>query len=849
MGNGSLSSSNSKDKLETNASNIKLCKYLSLDFQYIDQEKFYSIEKRVRFLSTDTVRAVAKEFLSFDEPKSINPVDIVLVYISVGGRCITLPKNNVNMTLQELEIRNESLLCFEPLNIKKRRKSLVLFLFSPDENQRKIYEWKEHEITLKSFLNDIINIFELKSIKPEAIQLFTFTNENLNSSNNLEKKLCDLGLVDYSSVFVALKKFPYSQKYDQNIKVLIKSSLHGEVLFHASCLNSIIELEDQIRRRFPSSYNIQMELSNKKNEILENTDVKCKLQHLGVQTGDIINAFISDDNQQKQMEDVRQSTEKLKLSSSIITTIPVYVKCEFSTTKPQIIEVSATDTIDKIRTKIIKLKNIPLTTQLRLYSKSVQIDDMQSNRCLVDFGIHPGDTIHVSMIDVYPNIYSFKESQISLLSKPLNKYQSNSQPHGLVNFGNTCFMNSALQCLIHVQALTDFFLNGFLQAIEYNNHHDDDHDDHNPFDIYGEMVGAYAELIWNMRRPDLIKIASSNSFKPTRIKQVISYFAPSFATSDQQDAQEFITFLLDALHNDFKAKNKSDENTIIQQLFFGTLQSKITCLKCNRVNITINRISFLPLSINEQERLFKVIFVSKSGYQESTILNVNAKRRVGNLVQKFLDLCSRSDLFNQIIVIGTKSEEQIDFKTLLAQLSEDELTLIEQDTYMFRTECDRFDTDTDNLKLEECLQGFVSLEYLDDPWFCRQKSCYQNTVATKQLQFKSLPHVVIIQLKRFSYKNGLRQKLDTFVDYPIDGLDLNTLLTSSSLDRKQNIYDLIAVSNHMGSIHSGHYTAYARQQSNMDDWYQFDDNDVSPIYSQKSIVSRNAYLLFYMKRI
>jgi len=61
---------------------------------------------------------------------------------------------------------------------------------------------------------------------------------------------------------------------------------------------------------------------------------------------------------------------------------------------------------------------------------------------------------------------------------------------------------------------------------------------------------------------------------------------------------------------------------------------------------------------------------------------------------------------------------------------------------------------------------------------------------------------------------------------------------------REPIYELYAVSNHMGGLGGGHYTAYGK---NNESWYHFNDSSVSTT-SSHNVVSGAAYMLFYKRK-
>ncbi|KAF8513473.1 hypothetical protein JB92DRAFT_2721321 [Gautieria morchelliformis] len=169
-----------------------------------------------------------------------------------------------------------------------------------------------------------------------------------------------------------------------------------------------------------------------------------------------------------------------------------------------------------------------------------------------------------------------------------------------------------------------------------------------------------------------------------------------------------------------------------------------------------------------------------------------------------------------------------------------------------------------DLTIDDCLDEFTKEEQLgeDDLWYCPQ--CKRHQQATKNLQLWKVPDVLVVHLKRFSNSRIMRDKLDAFIDFPLQGLDLEsrvgerqsakTLATSgvNVVDlglgdvNESLLYDLFAVDEHLGGLGGGHYRAYARNHLD-GEWYHFDDSHVTRCNAADA-VNRNAYLLFYRRR-
>ncbi|GAA5980606.1 hypothetical protein JCM11641_006697 [Rhodosporidiobolus odoratus] len=367
----------------------------------------------------------------------------------------------------------------------------------------------------------------------------------------------------------------------------------------------------------------------------------------------------------------------------------------------------------------------------------------------------------------FPTLISFDEGIIGL--------------SGLKNLGNTCYMNSTIQCLSAAIPFAKYFTGGVYRK---------DVNTVNPLGSKGALANAVAELI------RALWAQQYNFLSPVTFREQICRVAPQFRGSDQHDAQEFLGFLLDGLHEDcnyvvkkpppieMTPEREHDLETLPPQLmserewsiykmrndsfivrcFQGQFRNQLRCLTCDKTSTTYN--TFMPLSVP-----------------------IPAGRGISRV------------------------------------------------------------------SLVACLENFVRDEILDkdDAWFCPR--CKKNRKAVKKLSLSKLPPILVIHLKRFSFHGPFSDKIETQVQYPLTGLDLNAFVPPPLMDQRGKAvneappkgysYDLFGVTNHYGNLSSGHYTAFVRSGR---EWFNIGDSKVTPCDPGVVHSAKSAYILYYAMR-
>uniref|UniRef100_A0A1B6F536 Ubiquitin carboxyl-terminal hydrolase n=1 Tax=Cuerna arida TaxID=1464854 RepID=A0A1B6F536_9HEMI len=186
---------------------------------------------------------------------------------------------------------------------------------------------------------------------------------------------------------------------------------------------------------------------------------------------------------------------------------------------------------------------------------------------------------------------------------------------GLSNIGNTCFLNAIVQCLSNTKVILEYVTNkGYVSEIRTS--------------AKASLMKCFADLIRGLWQGGISSITIHT------FKKEVDVYAPRFLGYAQQDAQEFLRYLLEGLHDELnrvtsQSRNLTEEidddlsdsvkavetwkrylrfdNSKIVDTFGGLLKSTLECTHCGHCSTTFEPFWDLSLPIPHTSRTGKLL--------------------------------------------------------------------------------------------------------------------------------------------------------------------------------------------------------------------------------------------------
>ena len=387
----------------------------------------------------------------------------------------------------------------------------------------------------------------------------------------------------------------------------------------------------------------------------------------------------------------------------------------------------------------------------RLYEEKVN----QNNEFEINNKVKPLDNVMSSYYDrirtnekiTDNNNYNNSSNRNSI---PLEDTILNSLT-GFQNLGNTCYINTCLQNLIHNKK----FINKFLSVFKEQS---------NSTPISNSFYYLLTQISENNTYD------KNDSINPLIFVDTFKKLHKNFEGFQEHDTQEFCRYLLQDLNNELNqvqypssykkemVKNKtkkesfdlyvkdclSKENSIITDLFIGYFSFEYKC-ECGFREYSFSQFLDLPIQMDANVQGFDLYQMLRNNFYKTSYVDMG-------------ETCS----------------------------------------------------------------------------FCRRTS-KKNEI----MKIAKLPNILIISLQRINPKTGMKNNANVKF---YEGLDLKEIIDPETQKADYTKYDLFAISNHIGSINTGHYYSNIKIGQN---WYCFEDSKVYKIGPQIEMNTQEVYTLFY----
>ncbi|KAK6480033.1 ubiquitin carboxyl-terminal hydrolase 10 [Huso huso] len=410
--------------------------------------------------------------------------------------------------------------------------------------------------------------------------------------------------------------------------------------------------------------------------------------------------------------------------------------------------------------------------------------------------------VHVSEDPMAPKLAELIEN-VKLIHKPVSL-----QPRGLINKGNWCYINATLQALIACPPMYHL-----MKSIPMFNETQRPCTSTPMIDNFVRLVNEFS----NMPVPSKAKQQAAGDkimkdvrpgipFEPTYIYTLLTVIKSSLSEKGrQEDAEEFLGFILNGLHEEMLSLIK----------LISPQEEQVS---------TLNGPDSQPGSEEKAENEEG----SEDEWEQVGPKNKTSITRQADFIHTPITVIFGGHIRSVVYQQSSKESATLQpFFSLQLDIQSEKIRTVQEAL--------------ETLVARESVQGYTT-------------KSKQEIEISRRVTLEELPPVLVLHLKRFVYeKTGGCQKLIKNIEYPVD-LEISKDLLSpgvrSKIFKGQRSYRLFAVVYHHGnSATGGHYTTDVFHIG-LNGWLRIDDQAVKVINQYqvvKQTAERTAYLLYYRR--
>ncbi|XP_031480994.1 ubiquitin carboxyl-terminal hydrolase 23 [Nymphaea colorata] len=164
---------------------------------------------------------------------------------------------------------------------------------------------------------------------------------------------------------------------------------------------------------------------------------------------------------------------------------------------------------------------------------------------------------------------------------------------GLANLGNTCYLNSVLQCLTYTEPLAAYLQSG--------KHKSSCH------------IAGFCAMCAIQNHVRSALQSSGKILSPMHLVRNLRSISHSFRASRQEDAHEYMVNLMESMHRCCLPSGVSSETpsayekSLVHKIFGGKLRSQVKCTQCSHCSNTFDPFLDLSLQIVKADSLPKAL--------------------------------------------------------------------------------------------------------------------------------------------------------------------------------------------------------------------------------------------------